>query len=324
MKNSRLKADLALAFCSLIWGATFVLVKEALEHASVFAFLAVRFAIAGTLMAVIYLPALRRLTRTAIWAGTQVGFFMFTGYVFQTAGLRFTTPSKAAFITGSGIVLVPILMAFLWKRHISRWTWAGAAIAFAGLYLLTAPQAVELAEGGDAVRRGMAALNVGDLLVLVCAVLFAFHIIYVGRFTPHHSVAALSFVQVAATAVFSLLFLPLGHVTGLEPLRLVWTKGFIWAVIITAVGATAVAFSLQVWAQRFTTPTHTAILFSLEPVFAWITSYVVVGERLGGSALAGAGLILAGIFLAELKGGAPAAMESPASLATPADEEALP
>ena len=114
----------------------------------------------------------------------------------------------------------------------------------------------------------------------------------------------------ATTAVLALLALPVLAVTRWEPLRLEWTSKLVFAVLVTAVLATAVAFSVQVWAQQYTTATHTAILFSLEPVFAALTSYVVLRERLGGRALLGAGLILLGILLAELKGPAQAAADS--------------
>ncbi len=297
--NQRLKADAALALCTLVWGATFVVVKGALEHASVFAFMAVRFTLAALLMAVIYRRALRRLTCGEVWAGAQIGFFMFTGYAFQTRGLLYTTPSKAAFITGSGVVLVPVLMALFWGRRIHRWVWAGALAALLGLYYLTVPPA------------GFARLHRGDLLVAVCAVLFALHIIFVGRYTLHHSVAALSFLQVATTAVLTVVALPVLAATGWEPPRLDWNASLLAAVLITAVLATAAAFSVQVWAQQYTTPTHTAILFSLEPVFAALTSYLVVRERLGRRALLGAALILLGILLAELKGPTQAAADSP-------------
>jgi len=301
--NQRLKADVALALCTVLWGATFVVVKGALADASVLAFMAVRFVLAAVLMAVIYRRALQQLTSAEIRAGAQIGFFMFTGYAFQTRGLIQTTPSKAGFITGFGVVLVPVLMAVFWGRRINRWVWGGALAALVGLYYLTVPPA------------GFTELNRGDLLVFICAVLFALHIIFVGRYSPHHSVGALSFLQVATTAALTVVALPLFSLAGWETPRLHWTADLVFAVLITAVLATAVAFSVQVWAQQWTTPTHTAILFSLEPVFAALTSYVVLGERLGGRALVGAALILVGILLAELKGPTQAAPESPGPVA---------
>jgi drug/metabolite transporter (DMT)-like permease len=263
----------------------------------------VRFVLAALLMAVIYRRALWQLTRAEVWAGAQIGFFMFTGYAFQTRGLIQTTPSKAAFITGSGVVLVPVLMAMFWGRRINRWVWGGALAALVGLYYLTVPPA------------GFIELNAGDLLVFVCAVFFALHIIFVGRYSPHHSVGALSFLQIATTAALTAVALPLFSLAGWETPHLRLTGELVFAVLTTAVLATAVAFSVQVWAQQSTTPTHTAILFSLEPVFAAVTSYIVLGERLSGRALVGAGLILVGILVAELKGPAQAAAESPGPVA---------
>lgn len=305
--SQRLKADLALAFCSLIWGATFVVVKNALADSSVFVFIAVRFGLASLLMGAMYWPALRRLSWGTVWAGVQIGVFMFAGYAFQTIGLRFTTPTKAGFITGFGVVLVPVLLAVFWRRRIPRLAWAGALLALAGLYYLTLPgtEPAAVLPGGEG-------LNRGDVLVFFCAVLFALHIIFVGIHSPHHSVRALSFLQIATTFVLAAALLPLLAVTGWESPRVAWTANFLTAIVITAVGATAIAFSIQVWAQRHTSATHTAILFALEPVFDGLTSYWVLGERLGGRGLLGAALILAGILLAELKGPAPSAPESPA------------
>ena len=297
--STRFKADLALAACTLVWGATFVLVKSALHDASVFAFIATRFVISTVLMALIFQRALKKTTRAEIRAGATLGLLMFSGYVFQTLGLLGTTPSKAAFITGSSVVMVPILHGLFWRSRIGAWVWAGAASALAGLYLLTVP------------KSGLTALNHGDLLVGVCAVSFALHILFVGQFSPKYSTGALSFHQVAATAALSLIALPIVTLTHWEPFRFRVTPELLLALVITAAFATAFAFSVQVWAQKLTTPSHTAILFSLEPVFAGLTSFLFFGERLSTRALIGAALILAGIILAEMKGPAPAAAESP-------------
>jgi drug/metabolite transporter (DMT)-like permease len=297
--SRRLQADLALALCALIWGATFVLVKDALAFASVFSFNAVRFTLAALVMGVVYARALRKLDWAALAAGALIGLFMFGGYALQTLGLKFTTPSKAAFITGAGVVMVPVLLAVFWRRRISRWAWTGALAALVGLYFLTVPHS------------GFSALSVGDLLALGCAVMFAFHIILVAKYSPTHSVAALSFLQVATTAALTALCLPVLTVTRWETPFLRWSPSLIAAILITAVGATALCFSLQVWAQQYTSPTHTAILFSLEPVFAALTSLIVVREHLSARVLAGAILVFIGILLAELKGPAQAGADSP-------------
>jgi drug/metabolite transporter (DMT)-like permease len=305
MTNKRLRADLALLFCAMIWGATFVAVKDALADASVFAYIAVRFALSAVVMAIVFWRSLRELNLRAIWAGGQIGFFLFGGYVFQTTGLNFTTPSKAAFITGSSVVIVPIILAAFGKRRITAWIWAGALSAFAGLYFLTIPP------------EGIAGLNRGDPIVFLGALMFALHVIFVSRYVAHHSVGALSFVQVATTAVLATVFIPVLAGAHIEQPRWAWTGSLIFALLVTAIGSTVIGFSFQVWAQQYTSPSHTAIFISLEPVFAVLTSWLLAREHFTPRVLFGAALILTGILLAELKGAAPAAPESPEPVVPP-------
>jgi drug/metabolite transporter (DMT)-like permease len=293
----RFKAHCALFTCSLLWGVTFVVVKDALYDISVFGYLAARFLLGAVPMIWVYRRDLRELTREEAWAGIQVGLFMFGGYSFQTAGIALTTPSKAAFITGMSVVLVPVFLAIFWRRKISIWAWAGAAASFVGLYFLTAPQ------------HGLADLNRGDLLVMVCAILYALQIILIDRYTGKYSLGALSCIQVVLAGALSAIAVPLLNVTHLEPFFVRYTFRMEFGVIVTAIFTTAIAYPLLVWGQRHTTATNTALILTCEPIFAAITSYFVIHERLGGRSLAGAALILGGICVAEWKGAvaAPAA-----------------
>jgi drug/metabolite transporter (DMT)-like permease len=293
----RFKAHLGLLLCSLLWGVTFVVVKDALADASVFVFLAARFTLAALPMAWFYRADLRKLSAEECWAGVRIGIFMFGGYAFQTAGIVETTPSKAAFITGISVVLVPVFLALFWRRRISVWAWAGALASLAGLYFLTVP------------REGIADLNRGDLLVLVCAVLYALQIIFIARYSAQHSLGGLSFLQVAVTAGLSLAAVPLLAAGHWEAPRFHLTSELVFGVIVTAVFTTAIAYPLLVWAQRHTSATNTALILASEPVFAAVTSYIVLRERLGTRALVGAALILVGILVAELKGPVPASEE---------------
>ena len=293
----RFKAHCAVMTSSLLWGVTFVVVKNTLTDMSVFAYLAARFILGALPMAWVYRSDLRKLSRGELWAGFYVGAVMFGGYAFQTAGIARTTPSKAAFITGISVVLVPVFLAAIWRRRINAWAWAGVFASFAGLYFLTVP------------RQGIHDLNRGDVMVMGCAVLYALQIIFISRYSGKYSLGSMSFLQVAWTAGLSLLAVPLFAATGWEALRFRLTSQMVFGVLVTAIFTTAIAYPLLVWAQRHTTATNTALILATEPVYAAITSFIVLRERLGARALVGAGLILTGILVAELKGPIPASEE---------------
>lgn len=293
--SPRFKAHAALLACSFLWGVTFVVVKNALADISVFAYLAARFVLGALPMIWIYRDDLRKITRDEAWAGVQLGLFMFGGYAFQTAGIARTTPSKAAFITGLSVVLVPVFLAAFWRKKIGAWAWAGAAASFIGLYLLTVPET------------GLAELNRGDVLVMGCAVLYALQIILIARYTGKYSLGALSCLQVILSGVLATIAVPILNATGWEHFFVRFTFQMEFGVMVTAMFTTALAYPLLVWGQRHTTATNTALILTFEPVFAAITSFLVLHERLGGRPLAGAALILAGICIAEWKGTIPSA-----------------
>lgn len=169
--DRRRKADLSLMFCSLIWGVTFVVMKNGLDHSSPFVFLAVRFTIAAILMALFRPMVLGGIHRHEIFPGMRLAFFMFAGYCFQTAGLQYTTASNSGFVTGSSVVLVPLLLAIFWGRTLTKWIYAGAFAALVGLYFLTVP--VEC----------LRYLNRGDVLTFVAAGFYAVHVILVGEYS---------------------------------------------------------------------------------------------------------------------------------------------
>jgi drug/metabolite transporter (DMT)-like permease len=296
--DRKLKADLSLTFCSLIWGATFVVVKTGLGLSSPFLFLPLRFAIAAVLMALFRPKVLSRMDRTDIFPGMRLAFFMFSGYCFQTVGLQYTTATNSGFVTGSSVVLVPLLLAIFWGRVLTKWIYAGACAALCGLYFLTVP--VE----------GLRYLNRGDVLTLIAAGFYAIHIVLVAEYSQEHSIAALSLIQVAGCALMAWPLTAFSAAIHWQPVRFEWGWPLFFAILICAVFATAVAFTLQLWAQQFTSPSHAAILFALEPVFAVITSYLLLHERLSPRAGTGASLVIAGIVIAELLG-EPAAPEAP-------------
>ena len=281
-------------FCTILWGSTFVVVKNSLEHSSVFLFLALRFSLAGLLMAVWRPRVLASIEREEVFAGLRLGFFMFAGYAFQTAGLQHTSASNSGFVTGSSVVLVPLLFAIFWGHKLTAWVYAGALAAGFGLYYLTIPS------------EGVAHLNRGDVLTFVAAASYAVHIILVSEYTRQHSASALSVLQVIACAAMAWIMTGLAAAIRWQPVRFEPGWPLLTGIVVCAVLATAVAFSIQLWAQQYTTPGHAAILFTLEPVFAVLTSYIFLGERLAARAIFGAAFVLAGILIAELLGPAAA------------------
>jgi drug/metabolite transporter (DMT)-like permease len=293
-----LKAHVLLVLVTFAWGATFVLIKNVLAQVSPFVFNSFRMAVASVALLLIFRKALPKLTRQSAMGGVTMGVFLFLGYAFQTSGLRLTTPSKSAFITGLAVVLVPILVAVTGRRVPNRWTLFGVLAALTGLYLMTIP----VGEGFS-----LATINRGDLLTLGCAVSFAIHIYVTGHMTQRHGFEAVSVTQVATAAVLMSLVIPL------ETPRFTLSAATTFAILFTGLICTAAAFSIQAWAQQFTPPTHTALIFALEPVFAAMTSYLLLAEHLGTRGTIGAILILGGILISELKGSAvelSAALES--------------
>jgi drug/metabolite transporter (DMT)-like permease len=215
------------------------------------------------------------------------GLFLFSGYACQTVGLRFTSAPKSAFITGLCSVMVPLLAALVYRSRPQVSEVIGLAVATAGLFLMT--------------FRGVAGpINTGDLLTFLCAIGFAAHIVVLGHFAETMSFAVLSVTQLGTAALLSL-----SSFWWLERPYIRWTPGLVGAILITGLLATALAFTIQTWAQRYATSTRTGLIFTLEPVFAWITSFVVAGEGLPGRAAAGAVLIMGGVLFAELKPLAP-------------------
>jgi drug/metabolite transporter (DMT)-like permease len=285
-----LKAHLLLVLMTLIWGSTFVLIKQALNDSSPLVLNAVRMALAGVLLAIFYWKQITKLTRPALIAGVTVGFFLYLGYALQTSGLRLTTPSKSAFLTGTSTVMVPLLLVAIWRTHIHLWRVVGIVLALAGLFLMTVP-------GGGANLADFAKVNLGDILSIGCAVGFAFHIVFVGRASQRFPFEQIAVLQISTAAVLMAVTAPLLEHPHFHPNGTV-----IATILITGIFGTAVAFTVQAWAQQFTPATHTALIFNLEPVFAWLTSFVYLKERLGLRAGAGALLILGGVLVSELLG----------------------
>ena len=274
-------ADGVLVVVTAIWGASFVVVQDAMRLADPFTFLVLRFTVAGAVLTALDWRALgdRRLIR----AGAGLGVLLFLGFITQTAGLQFTTPSRSGFLTGLSVVLVPFVGLLLFRKWPSPPVLLGVALAVAGLWFLTGG----MSGGGGGTARG-------DLLTIACAVAFAFYIVLLEPAARVHRPAPLVAAQLWVVVLLSLASLPFapGHVE--------LTPALGWAVVYTGVMSTAVCLLAQTWAQARTSAVRAALIFALEPVFAAVWSVAVGRERLGQRELAGGTLIVLGIVAAEL------------------------
>jgi drug/metabolite transporter (DMT)-like permease len=287
--SRRAVAELALVLNTVIWGATFILVKSALGGISPLFFLALRFSLATAALGLLFRKSLANPGTAKGWsAGFLVGIFLFLGYLFQTVGLRLTSAPKSAFITGLTSVMVPLLGSFVYRNKPRISEWCGILIAMAGLGLMTL--------SGTALPDALASVNHGDVLTFFCAIAFAAHIVTLGYFSRRVGFELLSVAQVGTAALLSLTLCGWAETPHVE-----WRPAVVSAILITGLFATALAFTVQAWAQKYTTHTRTALIYMLEPVVAWATSYLLAGEGLTRRAAAGAALILGGVLLVELK-----------------------
>ncbi len=282
-RNGSLIADFVLLVVAFFWGFTFIMVKEAIAEVGVYPFLFFRFTLSFLLMALVFAKRLPRIDKFVVFAGGVLGAFLFLSYAFQTTGLAHTSASNAGFITGLNGVFVPIFSVLIFKHMPKPLTVLGIVLATVGLFLLT---------GGH-----WDGFNRGDVLVMVCAIFVAMHILFTGRYAPIMDVYLLATVQIGVVALFSfplaissLLSLPSGI-----PIS-------VWKVVIfTGLFATVFAFVAQTRAQRVTPPARAALILLTESLFCAITARFYGGERLSAISLAGGILIVIGVALAELR-----------------------
>lgn len=286
MKNKLLeyRADFLLLTVAFAWGVTFLMVQDAIQSVPVFAFLFYRFLIATIIMFVICYNKFNEVNRIVIFYGVVLGVVLFAGFSTQTFALMHTKSSIVAFITGLNVIFVPFISFFLFKDYVRRAVFAGSFVAVIGLYLLT--------------MSGSLSLGYGETLTVICALMFAFHILFTDKFSKQSDVFLLVFFQFLTVSLLSLFFsLGVDDVT----FDITMDYTFLKAVIVTSVFATVYAFFIQTYMQQYTTPAKTAIIFTMEPVSAAFFSYFAINEILSHVQLLGAGLIIIATLLAEIK-----------------------
>ncbi len=280
--NKKLTAQILLILVTVIWGSTFIMVKDALNDAGPFIFATMRFAIAGLLTIILLNKNIFNLSKLEIYGGFFAGFFLFGGYAFQNFGLIYTSASKSAFITSVSVLLVPIILYIFKVQKIKFKTWIAVFVATLGLFILINPTGENM--------------NLGDILTLGCAICFAIHIIF-QDFYLKKNVRVLHFflIQTLTVAILSyfnsLIF---------EPVFVSWSTRLINAILITGIAGTFIAIIVMIWAQKILNPSQTAIIFTLEPVFAALFAILYAGEILGISGYIGGGIIVFAVGYSEI------------------------
>ena len=278
---SKFKADLGLLSVTLFWGTTFVLSKVTLAEVPLATFLFLRLTLAALAMDLYALRFIKNLDKKTLWHGAILGVLLYLSYLFQMWGIKYTTASSAGFITGMSVVLVPVFGYLFFRFKPAASVLMGISLATAGLLLLTGANPLDW--------------NKGDMLVLICAVVVTFHVIFTGKFAPKSNVYLLTAVQLSTVSVLTLLVLPF---TELD-LPSITTRSLLTLIYLALFG-TVYTFLMQTSMQRYTTTARTALVFSMEPVFAALFAFLIADEVLGLKACLGGALIVLGMISAEI------------------------
>ncbi len=281
IKQSQI-ADLLLFSVTIFWGSTFIIVKKSIEMMPTFAFLSLRFFLASLLLTVLVAPRFKKINRKLLFDGIILGVALFLAYAFQTVALMYAKASVVGFLTGLNVVMVPIMSALLIKKPPTIYSQIGVVLALIGVALLS------LNEGFT--------VSKGDWLGIICAFFVSVHIILTDRFSRIHDTYLLTTVEIWVLALLSTITSLLSEPYLIPPQ---FNSYLVVSLVITAVFATVYAFIIQTTMQKYTTPTKTALIFTMEPVMSAIFAYLLGGEVLTLRGYIGAFTIFTGIIVAE-------------------------
>lgn len=277
------RADRYLLAITLIWGSTFSVTKLALVDLPPLMLQGMRFTLAALMVGIYTWKDIKTTSRESLRAGLLLGVMLGLGFAFQTVGLLYTSAGKAGFLTGTMVVFTPILQLLIERKRPSLGNGIGVLIVAAGLWLFTSPAAGEF--------------NFGDMLILICAVIFAFYIVYLDVFTKQRFDREIVFYQFVVTAVIGFSAAPF-----FSHGEIALSTESLGAVIYLAFFASTIAIFVQSKYQRETTPTKAAIIFTMEPVFAALLAYIILFETMNALEITGAVVMFAGLLFSELYG----------------------
>ena len=288
--------EIALLFNTLIWGGTFALIKNAFNDISPLLFLGLRFSIAALIFLPFVYASLKKTNKQTLIAGSILGFFYFAGFTAQSLGLNLTTATKSGFITGTFVVFIPILQLIIEKRKPKWFNILSVLLVLIGLILLSSKGENAL----DFIQQLGSDFNLGDLLTLLCALLFAFQVVYVDVFTKKYDYMPMVFVQLLITGVGGFVLSYIFSIASLETVKFTFNATVVTAIFYTAIFASIIATVIQLKFQKFVSPTKAGIIFSIEPIFAAIFAYFLLSEKISNFGFIGCVLIFAGVIVSEV------------------------
>jgi len=281
-KKQMFAADASLLLVALIWGCGFVVTKTCLSEMTPYYLMALRFAIATGVLLLFFGKRLVKAKAQDWKSGCIIGVFLFAAFAAQTVGLKFTTASSSAFLTGTNVVMVPFLYWALYKKSPDVWSFGASGLALFGIGLLT--------------LHGSLTLSFGDSLSLLCALFFACHIVSIGHFAKDQDPLVLATVQMGFSAVLSLVV-----ALAFEPHPTHISSGGWVGMMYLGLFSTFLAFTIQNVAQKYTTSTHAALILCQESMFGALFAVFFLGDKLTVPMVVGCLLILIAIITAETR-----------------------
>ncbi len=292
----KFKGEIALITATIIWGATFTIIKTALHDASPLVFISLRFTFAALILLPFMFKALRGITKPVLLGGILLGMFYFLGFSTQTIGLNYTSATKSGFITGTFVIFTPLLQIIIERRPPSRGSVAGIILSVAGLVLLSSTGTsilsvfTEIGEG----------FNIGDFFTLLCAFFFSLYVVYLDIVSKKYDYKPLVFLQIAVTGICGILAAFVLAFFGLETPHLELTANLIFAVGYTSILATIVTTIIMTKYQKLILPARAGIIYALEPIFSALVAFFVLREKISNFGLIGGALIFSGLLVSEV------------------------
>jgi len=289
-------AEAILLLITIIWGATFVIIKTALTDVSPLTFVATRFVLAAIILFPFSLKIRKSFNKTLTLSGILLGVMFFLGFATQTIGLKYTSATKSGFITGTFVIFTPVFQLLFERKKPTKGNLIGVLFVIAGLILLSSKGASIL----DIFHEIGSGFNVGDFFTLLCAIFFAMYLVYLDMLTKKYEFFPLVILQVGSTALLGIVVAFSLSSFNVEPIKIIINNNVIFALLYTSILATVLSTTLQTKYQKYLTPTKVGIILSFEPIFSAVTAYVILSERISHFSLIGGLLIFAGLLVTEL------------------------